>query len=518
MELNKKNIHMNKIIENQVMQMTLDDDFNVQDVKPDVQKIIKAQSQINIANYKLINKKLMIEGDMSFTVLYISDEDGRIIHCISGKIPFEDSINMEKASVDDNIKVIAYVDDLSATMVNSRKISIRAVVTFECSAQNIYDVETAVGLEVASDEKVEYINEDVTVTQIAVNKKDICRIKEEIILPSSKQNVMEILYSDVTLLGTDTRPTQQGVSIKGSLLAFIMYASENGDIEFIEKEILFNNMIEVDGCSEEMIDDVIINLTSKDVSVKTDTDGEERILELDGALALDIKLYYEDKISVVKDFYGIDKEIIPIKEQGYYDNIILKNNCKFRVSDRIKVEDSQPALMQLCNSSVDIRIDSVEVMEDALNVEGVAQVTMLYVTNDDNIPINSFEGLVPFSQVIEVKGIDENSVYNVRPALEHCSVMMTDSRECEVKLAISVDTIVFGREPRDIITGVDYVEQEETQDAKIQDRPSMIGYVVKENDNLWDVAKKFKTTRECIKKMNFLESDEIKVGDRLLIV
>lgn len=515
MNLIKKNIHMNKIKESQIMQITLDDDFNVPDIKPDVEKIIKSSAQVCIDNYKVSGGKLLVEGEMQFTILYISSEDGRLIHCLNGRLAYNDSVNMENADVNDCIKINTTIEDLNVSLVNSRKISIRAVVTFECVAENIYDYETAVDISEEEGEDVQYINEEMTVTQIAVNKKDITRIKEDIVLPSSKQNVMEILYSDISLLGTDTRTTDAGIGIKGSMLVFVMYAGENNDVEFVEKEIIFNNTVEVAGCNSDMIDDVRITLASSEVSVKADADGEERILGLDAALSLDIKLYYEEQLSVVADLYGVKKEIHPVVEEGYYDNILLKNNSKLRLTDRIRVDDSMPALMQLCNSTVSVKLDDVSIGEDVINVEGVAMVTLLYVTNEDRMPVSSFEGMIPFTHSIEAKGINKDSVFCVRPGLDHCSVMMTDSRECEVKVAINLDTMVFGRSKKNIIVGF---EEEDFLPQELEGRPMMVGYVVKDSDTLWDVAKRFTTTRDCIKAVNYLENDEIKPGDRLLIV
>lgn len=44
-----------------------------------------------------------------------------------------------------------------------------------------------------------------------------------------------------------------------------------------------------------------------------------------------------------------------------------------------------------------------------------------------------------------------------------------------------------------------------------------MGYIVKNGDDLWDLAKKYMTTEESIQEMNGLESDKIKAGDKLLI-
>ena len=47
---------------------------------------------------------------------------------------------------------------------------------------------------------------------------------------------------------------------------------------------------------------------------------------------------------------------------------------------------------------------------------------------------------------------------------------------------------------------------------------SMVGYLVKDGDNLWTVAKKFYTTVDMLREINKIVDKDIKKGDKLLIV
>ena len=95
MELIKKNIHMNKLKCKSELQITLDDDFNVPDIKPDVYKIIKEQGEVKIQDVKISNGKMMIEGALVFNILYLSDEVERPIYNISSEVPFEEIIHLD---------------------------------------------------------------------------------------------------------------------------------------------------------------------------------------------------------------------------------------------------------------------------------------------------------------------------------------------------------------------------------------------------------------------------------------
>ena len=48
--------------------------------------------------------------------------------------------------------------------------------------------------------------------------------------------------------------------------------------------------------------------------------------------------------------------------------------------------------------------------------------------------------------------------------------------------------------------------------------PGITGYIMKKGDRLWDVAKRFHTTVDHVMEMNELDQEEVKEGQRLLLV
>jgi LysM repeat protein len=171
--------------------------------------------------------------------------------------------------------------------------------------------------------------------------------------------------------------------------------------------------------------------------------------------------------------------------------------------------------LQICHASGDIQIDDVVAEGTELQVEGVIEVSILYISEDDRRPMNSIKGIIPFSQIIELKGMKPGSNYEVKPCIDQLSVMMLDSEEIEVKATINLNTIVFDVITEPIITDV-VVNDLDLE--KLQAMPGIIGYVVKRNDTLWNIAKKYYTTVDNIMMVNELEEDRIKEGDKLIIM
>lgn len=515
MELIKKNIHMNKLKCKSSVQLTLDDDFNVPDVKPDIDKIVKEQGDIKINEVKAMNGKTLVKGSLCFHILYISDDRNASIHNMTGDIPFDEVINMDDVNPEDNISVKWELEDLSTSLINSRKLSVKSIVCFNFCVEDIYDEETAVS--VSGEDEAQFMNKNIDITQIAINKKDTYRIKDEISIPSNKPNMFEILYHEASLQNMDHRLLDNKINLKGEVSFFILYASEDEDhmIQYLDTELPFNAIIDCSGSSEDMIDDIDINILTKNLEIKPDSDGEERVIDVEVVLDLDIKAYEEEKLEILSDVYSTCKELIPTVRDAFYENLVVKNNSKARISDRIRIDNAQGRILQICHSSGNAKIDEMQYVPNGILVDGVLYVQMLYITDDDSKPLGALKGIIPFSQTVEAKEINENSVYNIKPSVEQLSVIMLDSEEVEVKASINLNTLVFDKIKEPIITDL---MVEDIDLNMLQEMPSIVGYIVKPGDSLWNIAKKYYTTVDNIREVNELEHDMIKTGDKLLII
>lgn len=515
MELIKKNVHMNKLKCQSSLQLTLDDDFNVPDVKPDIYKIIKEQGAIKINDVKMLNGKLMVKGVLNFNMLYLSDENVRPVHNMSGEVPFDEMIHLDDACAGDEAIINWELEDLTPGLINSRKISVKAIVRLAVLVEELYDEATAVSIE--GDEDIQFVNKNITVTDIAVDKKDTYRVKDQIHLPSNKGNISEILYSEMELRNPEVRLLDDRFNVKGEILVFALYASENEDnpVEYFETEVPFSTTVECSGCTEDMIDNIDFIIASKSLEVMPDADGEERIIDVEAVIEMGIKIYEEEELELLNDVYSPAKDLVPVLKNAHYEEILVKNNSKVRVNDRVKIDGNQPEILQVCHAAGEIKVDDISQVDNGLEVNGVLEVQILYICADDNKPLNSVKGIIPFTQTVEAKGIRPTSIYRVKPALEQLSVMMLDSEEIEVKAGIGLNAIVFDSITEPIITDIDVYDLDY---EKLQSMPSIVGYVVKAQDSLWNIAKKYYTTVDRIKELNDLEDTNLKVGDKLIIM
>ena len=216
LELVKKNIHMNRWKTQVDTQVTLDDDFIVPDTMSDIAQVILDSGEVQLEPARVQSEKVTVRGKLDFHVLYRKEEGG--LQTLGGLIPFEETVNVPGLTEHDYVNVTWDLDDLNAGMINSRKINVKALVTLNVQVETMFDAEAAVDVALAGNgEDVKALKEELEVAEIAVRKKDTYRVKENLTLPGSKPNLEKILWSEVRLSGTSSRPADGSVHIDGEL-------------------------------------------------------------------------------------------------------------------------------------------------------------------------------------------------------------------------------------------------------------------------------------------------------------
>lgn len=511
MALVKKNIRMNKMKGKVVSQITLDDDVNVPDRLPDIGNKITETGNIIVDSVKASQNKISINGKLNFKMMYKAMTPGVEIHKLDGNMTFDEVINMEGIEDGDTISVDLVIDDLSISVINSRKISVKAVITVLAIAENIGDEEFVVDIE---DENVEYIKEPMELTRLAVKKKDLLRIREEINLMAGKLNINEIIWSTANLSGQQTKISEDKVIVSGEIALFVLYSSDEGPLQWCEASVPFNGMIEVQGASEDMIPNIELKLKNCEIEAKPDMDGEQRMLSVDGIINLDIKLYEEEQLEVVRDAYSRKKDLVLKTKQAEYENLLMKNATKCKVNEKLSAGNIDDArIMQICSCCSDVKMDETFIEEDGIMVEGALDVSILYICSDDENPLRCMHKTIPFSQKVEVNNIKSNSVYGIKPVPEQVTTNMMGADEIELRAVIILDCIVFDKVDKQVI--VNYEEKEYDME-KISELPGIVGYVCKKEDTLWSIAKKFYTTVDCLKMVNDINS--VEPGQMIVVV
>lgn len=513
MELIKKNIHRNRQKGRVVTQVTLDDDFIVPDTKEDMEALILDCADVELEENRLMGSRCAVKGRLHFHVLYHTQKN-RMVDSMEGTLPFEEFVNVNDAAENDEIRVNWEVEDLTASMINSRKLNVKAVITLTVTVEELRDEEITVGADAS--EGAETASQYIEAMQTAVQIRDVYRIKEEVELSASKPNIAQILWQKLEPRGIECRPLDGKLSIHGEMELFCIYKGEEEHIplQWVERNIPFSGSVELPDCTDEMVPDIDIRPVHRDVEAKADYDGEMRMLSVEAVLELDVRLYEEERIEVLNDVYCPGADVVLQSGIAHLEQLVTRNASKYKLTDKLTLSNADK-ILQICHADGSVKLDSVEPVENGLAVEGTLCVDVLYVAADDQSPVRSVRGMLPFSYTVEADGIRPGASFRVRPGLEQLSAMLLGNGELEIKAVITLDSLVL--EPMEIpsILTAQIVPMDPEKFSRM---PGIVGYVVQNGDTLWKIAKKFYASVDSIREVNGLTGDDLTAGQRLLIV
>ena len=511
MELVKKKIRTNVLGKTVADQFMIDDDYNVPDTKRDVGRVVSGEGSLKIEEVKKVENYLRVTGKLYFKVLYVTDEGEPGLSSLDGKMPFEEMVYMEE-DTDGEYVVQAGRVEFTASVIHSRKLSLKAVVELSIHTERGAEEDTTV--DVDSGKMLYKKQRPLELLQLHTNKRDIYRIKEEISIPGTKENIGTLLWTDVSSRKMDTKLGQDALFIKGELSVFCFYESQEGKTDWVEQTVPYEGRIECMGADENLYHHVYDQLGDVNVEVRMDEDGEMRALGIEATLDLRILIYEEEKVDILEDVYALDEECVPEKREAVYEELIMQNHSKCKVAEQLNLPELKDEILQICHAGGSLQVEHTEIVPDGIQIEGVLHVNFLYVKANDAVPFDMWSGMVPFSYLLESPGTHDDMRFDITNAVEQLSVGLSGSDEVEIKAVLTFKSFLRNPVRTQVITDLEFTPFDENEMGK---RPGIVGYIVKDGDDLWSLAKRYYTTKEGIMEINGLTSEELKSGDKILI-
>lgn len=532
MELLKKNIHMDYRKCCTVTQMTLEDDRNIPDKDPDVSQILLSKGIIRTEEIKVTNDHVTLRGKLLFQALYQADEWENRMCKVTGSIPFEEQVYLEGVSREDTISARPVLEDLTVGMINSRKINVQAVVTWDVCVTKLTDLEVPVEISmeqpgVATEygnrketdpPRIECRKEDMKVTGIVISKNDVYRMKEEVELPSNMPNVEELVWENIRPEGIVFKPMDGKIGISGELRIFLLYRGENDEAPVRSHSVVlpFHGEVECHGCESDMIPVITYETDIQNVEVRPDFDGENRVFGVEVTMNLKIGMYHEDTVSMVTDLYGINREIETKKQDMMLQTLQMQNEGTYKVTGSLRINHPSAHILQLMYSDVNARITDSRLTEGGIEVDGVLDVCGVYVTGDDEMPYGRINGIIPFRELIDAKNLESGTIYTLECATDDASVGMVDSEEIDVRAQVRIKAVIYQSSPVCILQEITVGPKDY---RKLEKLPGMAVLLFEEGDSLWDIGKTFYQPVDRIRELNGIaQNREPEPGSRIVVV
>ena len=507
MRLEKKNIHMNKIVKSETVVFFVSREERIMDADNEIENIINQKEIVTTDGVVTRENQITVNGTINYNILYYP-KNSEMVCGEEKEINFEENIKLMGINSEDNANVAMEVLSSSIKLVDGKnyiyKIQLKAYIIVE----KIEDLDIATAIDTDSQgenyennfakensgknnvEDIMTKKRNIDSLAIIADKTDTFRVSEQIEVPHGKPPIGTIVWSDIRIKNQNIKTMEGSIIINGQLSIFIIYIPEmeNMPEQWLEQTIDFNGQLEMSEATEDMVSYIELWLNNVNVQPEINQDN---------------------------DVYKPGANLVPIMESKTYQKLLVKNASRTKEVVKMKIDKTKGQLLQICNSQAEIKIENILVRDNSLKAIGKIKTCIIYISSDDRHPICCQCRESNFEHGIDAEGIEGNDEYFLNWKVEQVNANMLNADEVEIKAVIALEAIVFKKVEQNFVTEIN---QEPVDMEALNSAPVLKGYIVQKGDTLWKLAKENYTTIEKIMTVNNLENETIKKGERLLII
>jgi len=492
--MEKQLVKINRKVLSKEKEISLNLDFIVPDVKPDIIAIVDTNASTYIYNEELGSGKIRLDGNVDSKVLYLS-EAGET-RSLSVMLDFSEVI--EDSQISSDLRHYSSVELLSieTRIVNERKVNVFARAKLYVSFYEAKEIELISSLD--DFENLEKREESYKIKNLIGANKAKASIKENLEC-NTMDSVLDILKTEIKIGKVENKVSYNKVLSKADCEVKIVYQTEDMSIKVITGNYPIMSFIDLENVEENNILETKISLRNSQIFlVQNETNKISINLEFETSLeAYDVK-----EISVIDDVYSLNKMIEFSKKEFEAElfSETIENNIS--LSEDVVLDD----ISKIIDARSNVRIVGQERIGGYVNYNIEVNLKIMY-------ELDSRSGLaVKNTTFSTIAKIEEGEFDNTEFAISSEDYHLNNDR---VSCNINIRSVLRKNSFKSITVLDDIVEKEEEQKSEY----SMVIYFVKPKDTIWNIAKSFKVSVQSIVDSNSLDNpDKINVGDRLYIV
>ncbi|HOJ12696.1 MAG TPA: DUF3794 domain-containing protein [Clostridiales bacterium] len=509
-------IKENRVASRESVQIIIENDIIVPDTKPDIGRILFADGDAYIPNITVDDGNISMDGVIRYKILYVEDNPGQNIIALNINTDFEHSMDVPDVGKGMEGRVKCDVEHVDCQIVNGRKVNVKSIlrvksnITEENEYYFINDIE--------DNEDIQILRNSVSINKFIGTSQDICTVKESFEVPSGNPSIREILRNDIKITDIECKITDNKIILKGDANIQTLYAGDDKEesIRFMEHEIPFTHVLDLPGINEESDIHSDYDIQNYSFEPLEDEDGEFRFMNGEIQIKIWILGSAKEDIDVIADAYGLRMDLSLEKTKVSMEEFVVGNRSQAVLKETLTAENDYPEIIEIFNVFSRPVLSEYEVGENRICIEGIVNNHILYYSNSPEQPIFCWNQDIPFKQTVEVQGVKPGMACEVNLEIEHSNYNMLSHREVEIRLVIGIASRFYDTVE---VSFIEKVLENPTGEGRVRQlRPSITLYFVQEEDSLWNIAKKYRTTIDDIIRENKIDDlDSIGSGMQVLI-
>lgn len=498
-ETAKDVIRLSQIVGQKKEVLTIDGDVIVNDVKPDVLKVISTTGTVCVYKKEVLNGKVKIEGCVNTYIIYLADDEESSVRTINTSLDFAEIIDLENCKEGMSLDVTFFLKGFDTKVLNGRKLHVKAFLDASLKVYKTAEIEAIVNVE-NDDGDIQMLNCNKKILSLVGENTGKTTLKETLKLEEEPAEIMKVSFgiSNVT-----TKTSYNKVLIKASANINIMYLTEEGRVNEANAQFPVMGFIDMPDVTD--ISECISKVSLRNLVLRQNNE-EENSVYVEADLDLSCKAFEIKEINIIEDVYSISKDV------NLEKTAVKTKQEDFELTDTIKVNEQLTIPDLLYGKVLGVNalptINNVNVKDGKIRYEATLNAEFMVQNEND---VNSVNAEIPFEFELS-----NNSITNMSNIETEINVVSQKFEANDNGVNLSVEMEVNAGVQND--ETINFTQSLELIEPQNIDNYSMVIYFVKPGDTLWKIAKKFRSRVEDIARVNSIEDENrIYPGQQLYI-
>lgn len=506
--LSKESITTNDLIYNGSVQQSIDCDITLPEYCPDILRILKCQLIPRANSHALNSDRLNIEGSALLRILYIDETDASI-NSYEQICPFSKSVDV--GNIASNNAIVTIDTDLeyvNCRAINQRRVNINGSIVLKIGISVINEKQI---ISSASGKGIQIKTEKIESMTIKGFAQKNITIDETLELCRTDYAIAQLIRYDGNVLLTDVKVITNKLLVKGDLIIKMLYIADDksGKIESITHTLPISQIIDIDGVDDTDKCKVNLKLSSLDISLRSDSNGELRQADVVAKISVTALSAENVTLQIIKEAYSTKYNLDTDKELMEF--ISVKDN----MLDTFLLRDTLDVASVGINNVIDLWINSItstaHIDSNQVKVCGVIALSLLITDASEQTAY--LERQIEFENVYDIHMDHPSHKCSANVNVSAIDYIAHGADKIDVRIELKADVSVYKIYREDITVKIIPDEISNSLNSPC----ALTIYFCDENESIWDIAKKYNTTVAAIMDENELDCEVIERPRMLMI-
>lgn len=482
------------------------------EAKANISRVLSVRGRPKVTGSRVEAGKVMFEGRLSFDVLYVPQNTGELAYDLVEKAEFKDAaefeyfVDVEEAGPGDEPVVKTFLQSVDFD-VDGRFVYVDASLRHEVLVFRSKTIKFLGDIATTPPEKVKMDKREILLEEYAGSTQKTTSIGGTVSLPLGVLRLVDVTVKPVIKREI---ADPEGITLIGSLDLTLLAVRELGDTAAVQTITLpaalaFEERIEI------MLQDNILSRSQIGVDYVSYARVDNE-LKLDVGLSIKTELTSPRRVSLVIDAESVaGRRIVTRTGTVGIKRKVVSAPSKTTAESLLRLPEGLVEPAEVLMVQITPNVEKAEWAGNALQVEGTCSMEFVYTGVDAELHSVFWEDILDFSTPVDFSGLEEEAeVVGIEVTTEFFRHQILDgSMEVTTGLTILAEVAA----PENVTCILEAMANDD-----IVEKPAYLTFVtVEEDDSLWKLAQKYRTSSDVIMEDNGLVSEDLTPGQKLII-